>query len=310
MLNLSMVHQYRFNPQTPVRGVSSDKQAAAKETHLPRGLVNGPVVGTTNDILSPSSTVCSTSVASGNSLPMTNVSTCPLGGTAHLGTVPTQFPNPPAINTNTGVASLQQSHFPLLPPLPLQQPFVTAIPVYASPNLCPFYMPFEAVQPGMPIMPQRPPIYSLMRYCSLPVENNCGQVLTDLACGGTILPCLNSASFELQAQGRNDNVSTCSTSIGHPEDHVAACSTSVGHCINHIGTSSTSNRLQRGHVGHQSNNEAMFSISSLLPEMSSESESTGNSAPQGAIQFAGKGKLKASFLSLMERPENAFRSSV
>ena len=348
MLNLSMVHQYKFNPQMPVRDMSSDKEAPTQTTHLLQGMVNGPVVGTTDNTSSTSSIVCSTSSVSFNSLPVAN-STCSLGGKACFGTVPAKCPNPPANITNTAVASLQQSHFPLLTPLPLRQPYVTAIPVYSPPNLCPFYMPPEgqAVQTGIPIMPgahnimQCPPIYSLMQYCSLPVENNCGQTLTDLACGGINLPCFNSASFELQRQGRNDSVSTCSTSISHPGDHVATCSTNVGHqedhdaaCSasvgfkigtnsssstvhqedhvgsnstsdshhrNHIGTSSTINGLQRGHVGaststnvgHQSNNEAMFSISSLLPQMSSESESTGNSTSQGAMQFARKGKFKA-----------------
>lgn len=279
--------------------------------------------GEVHVIFSPAtSTVCSPFVAVPGS------STCPISDTASPATAPCSAPT--AIN-NTGVFSLQQSH---LSPLPLKQPYIGAIPLYASPPPCPVYLPFAGQQPGNLFIPgiqdsmHCSPVYPLMQYCMLRFMSDSSQAMasmTNVALGDTCT--FNShplaanfrhcAPFEPRIHCGKDHVASCNTIATQPEGNVGNCSTSIGHPKDHIGTGVTNIAQPKDHIGtgvtniaqpkdrslrtgtrvgfqrdsvgchntsdeHQSNfsasanDQSTFSISSLLPDLPSELDLTGN----------------------------------
>ncbi|KAM7446196.1 hypothetical protein ABFA07_005415 [Porites harrisoni] len=176
-----------------------------------------------------------------------------------------QFSHPAANTTteisNPGVKSLQQSLFPSLPPLPLRQPYITAIPVYADSCLLPVNVPYVQMQ---------------TQHGSYSV--NTSTAGSNLAEG--------QVSHGASVGSQKDNVTACNdasveyterSSIGSAvlqKDCVGSNSTNGGHHRYNISVGTNSASSSTIGTQPQSDSENLFSISSLLPEMPNESAST------------------------------------
>lgn len=253
--------------------------------------------------------------------------------------------------SNPGVKSLQQSRFPSLPPLPLRQPYVSAIPIYPDSCLLPVNVPYvQASNPALITavtnMIHSPPLYSVVGHSSLPLQNICQQLPSGVVGSGTMnnnpltstVSCLNSASLQMQTQHGNYSVNTSTVgsshaeglvshgaSVGSKKDNVTACngasveyteSSSNGSAVlqnNCVGSNSTNGGHHRYSIGvgtnnasssaigsqAQSDSENMFSISSLLPEMPRESEST----LQGSLPVGGKRTDLITLINLVSKAD-------
>ena len=183
--------------------------------------------------------------------------------------VPTPVTTHAPSTSSGGVSSLQHSQYPLQPTArarelpPLQQPYISPFAVCGAPSLLPSFVPLAGQQTGNIFIPGTQnfmyplPIHSAMQYSSLPVVNNSGQPLTNiaLAFSSNLRPPNGQslASLGPQTLTGNDGVGTSGTGVGHQKDHVATKSTSVGHEKDHVGAGVTNVGHHKDYVGTCSN---------------------------------------------------------
>ena len=303
--------QFSSNPATTVANPGAAISHPSTFSSNPHVAVGNP--GESSVQLLNSTPMTNTAFSS-PALPSVQLSLFPSKTSATIGhpqVASAQFSHPAANTTteisNPGVKSLQQSLFPSLPPLPLRQPYITAIPVYADSCLLPVNVPYVQVSnpaliPPVTNMVHQPPLYSVIGHPSLPLQNICQQLPSVVVGSGTLnnnlltssVSCLNSASLQMQTQHGSYSVNTSTAgsnlaegqvshgaSVGSQKDNVTACNdasveyterSSIGSAVlqkDCVGSNSTNGGHHRYNISVGTNSASSSTIGTQ-PQSDSE----------------------------------------